>query len=369
LGPRQTGKTTLTRATFPNHTYISFEKLNDRQFAQDDPERFLQVNENQYGVILDEIQYVPDLLSYIQVNIDLFKRPGYFILTGSQNLLIRQAVSQTLAGRIAICTLLPLSVHELANANLLPSTADSFLMHGGYPRVYDTDVEPVGWYLNYIATYIERDVRDILKVVDLSAFGRFMKLLAGRTGQILNVTSLSSDCGISQPTVQAWISVLEASYIIFLLQPHDKSFNRRLIRSPKIFFYDSGLCVALLGIENQKQIETHYLYGNIFETMVVSELYKAAYNKGKKPNVYFWRESHGHEIDCVIEHGQELIPVEVKSAQTIKSDFFIGLDWWNNLTGSDPQKGYLVYGGTQNQPRSKANVIGWQSIGKIRDDI
>ena len=366
LGPRQSGKTTLVKATFENHVYISLENINQRTFAQDDPEKFLRTNENEYGLILDEVQHVPELLSYIQTHIDSNDRPGYFILTGSQNFIVHQAITQTLAGRIAILTLLPLSIHELEQAHMLPSTVESFLIKGGYPRIYARNLDPTPWYLNYTTTYIERDVRQITRVIDLSTFERFLKLCAGRIGQLVNFSSLANECGITHNTAKHWLSILQASYIIFLLQPHHKNFSKRLVKSPKLYFYDTGLACALLDLQDPQQLATNYYFGGIFESMVISELLKNAYNNGETANIYFWRDSHGHEIDCILERGTQLIPLEIKAGETITRNFFKGLDWWNELTGSDPEKGYLVYGGIQNQQRSKAQVFGWRSIANIK---
>ncbi|MEX0849155.1 MAG: ATP-binding protein [Candidatus Dependentiae bacterium] len=365
LGPRQSGKTTLAKEIFKNHLYISLENINQRTFAQDDPEKFLRTNENEYGLILDEIQQVPELLSYIQTHIDTYDRPGYFILTGSQNFILHQSISQTLAGRIAITTLLPLSIEELKNASLLPNSPEALILKGFYPRIYAKDLEPEPWYIHYTTTYIERDVRQIVNVNDLSTFERFLQLCAGRIGQLVNFSSLASDAGISHNTARSWLSILQASYIIFLLQPHHKNFNKRLVKSPKLYFYDTGLACSLLGISEEKQLKTHYMVGGLFESLVISDIFKNIYNAGKKPKVYFWRDSHGHEVDCIIERGTELIPIEIKSGETITKNFFNGLYKWNNLSDTDPEKNYLIYGGTENQIRSKGKVLNWKSIANL----
>lgn len=365
FGPRQSGKTTLAQTTFASHAYISLEDLDKRALASSDPRTFLEINKNEYGLILDEIQHVPSLLSYIQTYVDAHDKPGYFILTGSQNFLMHAAVSQTLAGRLAIITLLPLSIAELTENNLITHNVNDVMFKGGYPRIWKKNLEPNPWYLFYTKTYLEQDVRQITQVHDLSTFERFIRLCAGRIGQIINLSAIASECGISHNTVKAWLSVLEASYIIFLLQPHHKNFNKRLVKSPKLYFYDTGLACALLNIKTEEQIVTHYMRGALFECLVINEIMKTSYNRGQIPSIYFWRDLQGHEIDCVIENGAELVPVEIKSGQTIDSSFFDSLTYWNDLTQADPTKGYLVYGGTEVQPRSKGNVIGWKSIPKI----
>lgn len=361
LGPRQSGKTTLSQATFKDHKYISLENINERTFAQQDPVKFLKTYENEHGLILDEIQHVPDLLSYIQTEIDAKDRPGYFILTGSQNFIVYQSVSQTLAGRVAILTLLPLSLQELKNADQMKPTAEECILFGGYPRIYTKNLNPNKWYLDYVTTYIERDVRQITRVIDLSSFERFLKLCAGRVGQILNISALASECGISHTTAKQWISILQASYIIFLLEPYYKNFNKRLIKAPKLYFFDTGLACALLGLTEPEQIRNNYYFGALFESMIIAELFKSSYNNGDKPQIYFWRDSHGNEMDCVIEKGQKLIPIEIKAGQTINTDFFKGLNWWYENIENKPENGYLIYGGTQDQMRSKGNVLSWQS--------
>lgn len=361
LGPRQSGKTTIARAVFEKHTYITLENLNNREFAQADPEKFLKAYENEHGLILDEIQHVPDLLSYIQTHIDLFDRPGYFVLTGSQNFIVHQSVSQTLAGRLAIVTLLPLSAHELKEEGLLSNSPEKSIILGGYPRIYDKHLEATEWYLNYIETYIERDVRQITRVIELSTFERFLKLCAGRTGQLLNIASLATDAGISQATAKSWLSILQASYIIFLLQPHHNNLSKRLVKSPKLYFYDTGLACALTSITDELQLRTNFMYGALFETYVIADLIKNNFNAGKKPNIYFWRDNHGHEVDAIIEYGSELIPIEIKGSETVVQDFFKGLDWWNELANTNPENSYLIYAGTESHQRSKGRVISWQN--------
>ncbi len=368
LGPRQSGKTTLAKTTFNKHQYVSLEDLDVREFALKDPRSFLERYRNPYGIILDEIQHVPTILSYIQTSVDVERIPGYFILTGSQNFLINEAVSQTLAGRIAILTLLPLSLSELETAQVLPDTIENTIFKGSYPPVYAYDIPVPIWYAGYLLTYIERDVRQIKNITNLSTFKLFMQLCAGRIGQLLNLNSLANDCGISSNTAQSWLSILEASYIIFLLYPHYKNFSRRLVKSPKLYFFDTGLACTLLAIESADQVYSHYLRGGLVECLVLAEMYKAYYNAARTPRLYFWRDNHGHEVDCIIEEANQLIPVEIKSGKTISSDYFDTLDYWNELTGSRPDKGFVIYAGSENQQRTRGNIMSWRSVGTLITD-
>lgn len=362
LGPRQSGKTTLVRATFPHHNYASLEDPSIKSAALEDPQKFLRDISNDHGIILDEVQNVPTLLSYLQIIIDREEKPGYFVLTGSHNLLLNQAISQSLAGRVAVLTLLPLSIEELKNAHLLRPTLEDIVWHGSYPRTFATKVTPNEWYPPYIQTYLERDVRQIKSVENLTTFQRFLGFCAGRIGQILNISSLANDCGINFATARGWLSILEMSYIIFLLQPQHKNFNKRLIKSPKIYFYDTGLACSILDIKSAEELKFHYLRGGLVESFVISELYKGYYNRGIRPSLSFWRDSQGHEIDCIIERGPKLIPLEIKSALTINDSFFTGVSYWNELAQTSPDDSYVIYGGDKNWHRSKAHVIAWSNI-------
>ena len=367
-GPRQSGKTTLVKQLFSKtHKYVNLENLEQRSFAQNDPKAFLQQNSS--PLIIDEAQYVPDLFSYIQILSDEKKLPGQFILTGSQNFLLLEKISQSLAGRVAIFHLLPFSLKELKEAHYdLPSLEDLLFM-GFYPRIYDLKLEPKEWYSNYIQTYTERDVRTLKNIQDLGTFQVFLKMCASRTGQLLDLTSIGNDCGISHNTVKEWINILEASFIIFLLRPHYNNLGKRLIKSPKIYFYDSGLLCHLLGIENPRQINTHFLRGGIFESFILSELIKNRINQKKSPNLYFWRDQHGHEIDCLIENSSLLTPIEVKSSKTLNSDFFEGLNYWNKLAKNIPENTFLIYGGNENQIRRHGQIISWKNLDKIPSKI
>lgn len=367
LGPRQSGKTTLAKNKFKNYVYTTFEDIATRTMAQTDPKKFLSANENKFGIIIDEFQYVPEILSYIQLEVDEKKRPGYFILTGSQNFLMNQAITQSLAGRVGILTLLPLSINEFeANDILLNNKADKLIVGGGYPRLYADKMQPQDLYPSYIQSYIERDVRQLTNVGDLRAFQRFMQLCAGRVGQLLNLSELAGVCGVSVSTAQRWISILEASYILFLLQPHFKNFNKRITKAPKVYFYDTGLACLLLGIESTKMLATHPLRGSIFENFIIADICKQYFNIGIRPPVYFWRDLNGRlEVDCIIESGTKLFPVEIKSGETISSDYFDGLKQWNELSKSNPENCYVIYGGDLSQVRTAGNLLSWSSVGSF----
>ena len=369
LGPRQSGKTTLAKECFPDYDYVNLEALDMRQFALEDPKGFLeqyQRKSKKKGVILDEIQNTPDLFSYLQVAIDHDPRPGFYILTGSQNILLNQHISQTLAGRISIQTLLPLSIEELSKAKRLPSDPFKLIFQGFYPSMHSKKRDPNDWYKGYIQTYVERDARLVRNITDLNLFQKFVKLCAGRVGQLLNLTSLSGDCGISVNTAKSWISILEMSYIIFLLQPHHQNFSKRLIKSPKLYFYDPGLACNLLGIESPKMLVQHYLRGGLFESMVLSNLMKQRFNMGKAPNLYFWRDKAGLEIDCVIEKANRLVPLEVKSSETIHSDFFTPLRQFCELAEIPSSSSYLVYGGAVDQKREHGSILSWKHLDQVK---
>lgn len=359
-GPRQSGKSTLVRHAFPQHRYVSLEDLDQREFAETDPRGFLnQFNE---GAILDEAQRCPALFSYIQTRVDERQQPGEFILTGSQQFGLLSGITQSLAGRAALLTLLPMTYGELLHAGKIGKNVDKILFDGAYPPIFDRGLEPRPWHGNYVRTYLERDVRQLIKVQDLGTFQRFLKLCAGRTGQLLNLSSLANDGGITHNTAKAWISVLEASYIVHLLPPHHQNFNKRLVKTPKLYFLDTGLATWLLGIQNSDQLTTHAQRGALFETWIISELLKARYNAGETSNLYFWRDRSGHEVDLLIDHGNSLSPMEIKSGQTINKDYFKGLEFWKNLAGDNAGKAWLVYGGDSRQMRSDVTVLPWHEI-------
>ncbi len=365
-GPRQSGKTTLARAVFADRPYRSLEDPDVRQLALDDPRSFLgQIPD---GAVLDEIQRAPQLLSYLQSLVDSDGRMGRFLLTGSQQFGLMSGVTQSLAGRTAFIELLPFSVGELDQAASRPVTLDEMLFFGGYPPLYDRGLLPGIWFPPYVTAYVERDVRQLLKVQDLEIFQRFVRLCAGRSGQILNLSSLAADSGIRHNTAKAWISVLEASYLLFLLRPHHANFNKRLIKSPKLYFYDSGLLCWLLGIRNSGELATHPLRGSIFESFVVSELAKARRNRAEPLGLYFWRDNNGNEVDVIVEAGPRLMPIEIKSGQTLNRDFFSGLQRWTALAGDTAIKPTLVYGGDSAMLHQGVRVLPWFSVGQVLAD-
>ncbi|MBF0570219.1 MAG: ATP-binding protein [Candidatus Omnitrophica bacterium] len=359
-GPRQSGKTTLVRETFPKKPYVLLEDPDTREFAQKDPRGFLA----QYprGAVLDEIQRVPALFSYLQGILDATKTPGLFILTVSHNFLLMEQITQSLAGRVALLSLLPLSWQELSNSQNAFKTFEDHLFHGGYPKLYADHVNPQDLYANYVRTYIDRDVRLLKNVHDLSAFHTFLKLCANRVGQLLNLSSLADECGITHNTAKAWISVLESSYILFLLRPHHNNLNKRLIKTPKIYFYDTGLAAYLMGITNNDMLTRHPLKGNLFECFIISEIIKSQLNKGHDPNIYFWQDKLGREIDCIIENGNAPILVEIKSGKTVTDDYFKNITYWCDLSKNLASKALIVYGGNASQKRTTGHVLGWQEF-------
>lgn len=359
-GPRQSGKTTLTKAVFPDKPYVSLEEMDMREFAVSDPRGFL--GQYPHGAILDEVQRCPDLFSYLQSRLDTAKKMGLFVLTGSQQFGLISGIAQSLAGRVAKISLLPFSLHELQDTKKAPNKIEDLLFKGLYPPIYDRGLEPHIWYNNYVDTYLERDVRQLINVRDLSSFQRFIHMCAARTGQLLNLSNLASDCGITHNTAKAWVSVLEASYIVHLLQPHHKNFNKRLIKSPKLYFYDPGLATWLLNIQSADQLVTHSARGQLFETWAVSELLKYRFNNALSSNLYFWRDSAGHEVDILIDRADKLLPVEIKSGQTVASDFFDGLKKFQKLADNSAGNATLIYGGAQVQNREIINVVPWEKI-------
>lgn len=358
-GPRQSGKTTLIKSIFSGYKYTSLEEPDIRLIAGSDPRRFL---ESGTRMIIDEIQRVPELFSYIQSYTDDSKINGQFIISGSQSFLLNQHISQSLAGRVAIFNLLPFSISELSDHGIRINSYENLIYTGFYPRLYDQKINPEDFFPNYIQTCIERDIRLLQNVHNLSLFVRFLKLCAGRTGQMLNLNSLANDCGISVNTAKSWISVLETSFIIFLLQPHFRNFNKRVVKTPKLYFYDTGLASSLLEIRSEAQLKTHYLRGALFENLILAELLKDRYNKGLRNNCYFWRDNKGVEIDCIIDTGEKLIPVEIKSADTFDKDFFRNLKYWNSLSGNPSDNAYLIYGGNNSADTKDGKLVSWKDI-------
>lgn len=381
IGPRQSGKSTLARAAFPRHAYVSLEEPDRREFALKDPRGFFK----RFGgpLIIDEVQRAPELLSYIQGLVDEPGSDKSFILTGSHQLLLMEKITQSLAGRTVIAKLLPFSLRELqampcGEPDGLPGPAaiplkgrkagraaghsvndgagsgalkdiEFYMFTGGYPRIYDRGLDAREWLQHYYATYVERDVRSIVNVTQLDLFDRFVRLLAARAGSILNLSSLAGDCGISQPTARAWLSILEACFICFTLRPHFKNFNKRMIKTPKIYFYDTGLLCYLLKVRRAEELLEHSMRGAIFENWVISERIKSSFNRGEEHPFYYWRDMKGHEVDLVVDSGEMLYPVEIKSSRTFNADFIKNLKYLNELqraSGRRPPGGECVYAGS-----------------------
>ena len=367
VGPRQSGKSTLAKMAFPDKPYVSLEKLSLRDFALSDPVGFLNTHAKE-GAILDEIQRVPSLLSEIQVRVDA--RPelkGAYILTGSHQLLLMESVTQSLAGRTAILKLLPFSLSERDLFVGIPSDIPQLLFNGFYPRIFADNLDPVEALSFYITTYVERDVREIMAIKDLALFSRFLRLCAGRTGQILNASSLANDAGINHNTARSWLSLLEASFIITLLQPHFNNLNKRLIKAPKLYFWDVGLACHLLGIERAEQVASHPLIGSLFETFVVTELMKQRLNRVREPRLYYWRDNAGHEVDLLHEYGDDIIPIEIKSGATVQRDAWKGIDYYRSLNPK-ATPGVIIYGGSEQQDRSSGlRIVGFSQIGNLMD--
>ena len=360
-GPRQSGKSTLLKNCLPDYKYVSLEDIDMRQFAQNDPRGFIATYPDK--TIIDEAQRVPDLFSYLQTHIDAQGKEGMYYLAGSHNFLLMQSIGQSLAGRTAILKLLPFSHTEMGQADILPHTVDEELYMGGYPRLYDKSLNPTEFYAYYIQTYVERDVRMVKNVGDLSKFVRFIKLCAGRIGQLLNLSSLANECGIAVSTAQTWISLLEASYIVFLLKPDFNNYNKRLVKTPKLYFYDTGVACALLDITEASQVAFHFARGNLFENMVISEFIKQAWNEGREPQLTFWRDSSGNEVDLLTLRAGQVHAYEIKSGATYSPDYFKGLTKWRNLSGISPDYCGVIYGGEQSLQTSNGKVIPWITTG------
>lgn len=361
-GPPQSGKTTMVKATFKNYAYFSLEDFDIRLQAKEDPRGFL--SQNTKGMIIDEAQHAPELFSYIQTIVDKNQKMGEFVLTGSQNFLLLEKISQSLAGRVGIIQLLPFSLEELKNVKDNDNDLNSWIYQGFYPPIYDRKIPPIDFYPQYIQTYIDRDVRTLQNIFDLTTFQKFVKLCSGRIGNLLNIQSLATDCGIAFNTAKSWLSLLQASYIIFLLTPHHVNFNKRLTKHPKLYFYDTGLACSLLGMHDSNQLETHYLKGALFENLIISEYLKSRFNAGLSNNAFFWRDSIGNEIDLLIEKPEQTIPIEIKSSKTLNSSFYTGLRYYNKLSDQDPSKGILFYGGDQTFNSQKGKTISWENLKK-----
>jgi predicted AAA+ superfamily ATPase len=359
-GPRQSGKTTLARAVFADRPYVSLEDPEEGDFARRDPRGFLARFPR--GAVLDEAQRAPDLFSYLQGEVDRRHRMGEFVLTGSQQFGLHSGIGQSLAGRVGMVSLLPFSMGELLHARRLRAGLSDFLWRGAYPPLYDRPIGPELWFPNYVATYLERDVRRLLAVRDLTLFQRFVKLCAARTAQLLNLSALAADCGISHVTARQWLSVLEASFITFRLPPYHRNFGKRLVKTPKLYFVDSGLAAWLLGVRDAATLDTHAQRGALFETLIVAEFVKHRLNAGLAPEACFWRDNTGHEVDLLFENGGGLQPIEIKSGATFADDWLRAMPKWTAFAGGQALPPWIVYGGSGDTMREGSRVIGWREF-------
>ena len=364
LGPRQSGKTTLAKELFPKKPYISFENQDNILLATKDPRAFL--NQYKTGAIFDEIQRVPQLLSYMQGVIDdQPNKLGLFIITGSQNLLLLESVSQTLAGRIAFIHLLPFSFTELEASKYGSISLNKLILNGGYPRLYDKKIKPVDYYPNYLLTYVERDVRQIKNITNLAMFQRFLKVCASRVGQEVNYTSIGNDTGVDQKTILSWFGILEASFIAFRLQPFYNNLGKRLTQMPKLYFYDTGLCCSLLEFETESHVNTHPLRGALFENLIILELLKTRFNNGQRSNLFYWRDRTGNEIDVLLDQSGQVVPIEIKTAATFTTDFVKGINYWKKIN-SEVRNAYVVYTG-KNNALENTQILNWKDIDAIKN--
>ena len=359
-GPRQSGKSTMLREMFKDYDYVSLEDLDERDFAERDPRAFIRTHSDK--VIIDEVQRVPTLFSYLQTHTDSVGKTGMYILSGSQNFLLMEKLGQSLAGRVALLNLLPFSHRELDSVGLLPKSLNTEIFTGGYPRIFDKNIDPTDFYPNYIRTYVERDLRSIKNIGNLSLFIKFLKLCAGRIGQLLNESSLANECGISTPTVNSWLSVLEASFILYRLRPDFRNFNKRLVKTPKLYFYDTGLACSLLEINSANQLETHYARGSLFENLVINEFVKSSLNEGREPKLSFWRDNVGHEVDLIQDSAGKTFAYEIKSGETFNQEFTDNLNFWGKLSNAPAEQKNVIYAGTKKMSLSEATVWPWKHL-------
>ena len=367
-GPRQSGKTTLSRLLAPELPYLSLEDPDTRAFATEDPRAFLRQVAD--GAILDEVQRAPELFSYLQGVVDADRRMGRFILTGSSQFELIGSITQSLAGRASLLHLLPFSYAELQAAGRAPTSVNALLHAGFFPPIHDRPVDPTVWLQDYVGTYLERDVRQILHIQNLATFQRFIQLCAGRIGQLLNITSLAADTGITRVTAESWLSVLQASHLVFLVRPWFTNLNKRLVKTPKLYFCDPGLAGWLIGVRTPDHLSVHPQRGALFENWIMTEILKAQTNHGLKPTLHFLRDKEGHEIDALIETGPDTFhAVEIESGETIASDFFSGLDYWRAKLTRQTITPWLIHGGTALQHREKATVLPWNDLSPLIEKI
>lgn len=358
-GPRQSGKTTLLKLLFPDYTYISLENPDNRTFAEDDPNGFLQLYADK--TIFDEVQRVPKLFSYLQTAVDASGHMGQYILSGSQNFHLIENITQSLAGRVALFRLLPLDHTEMAEAGLLPDSYAEACVNGGYPSVYHRGIDPADFYDNYIRTYIEKDVTELINIRNTQSFRTFLGMCAARAGQLLNLSALANECNISQPTAKAWLSILESSYVVFQLYPYHENFNKRLVKTPKLYFYDTGLVSYLLGIRNSSDLLVNRLKGNIFENLIVSNFQKINEHQYQHRHYYFWQDHAGLEVDMLFKTARSFEIYEIKATKTITSELFRGMQHFAEIAAPASVNMHLVYGGEQDMLRSNTKVVGWKS--------
>jgi hypothetical protein len=361
-GPRQSGKTTLIKAVFPSKPYVSLENPDERDFALNDPKQFL--SRFPQGAVLDEVQRAPQLFSYLQQVLDETSEKGLFILSGSNNFLLLESITQSLAGRVGYLDLLPFCLHEVSKCPSPPSSWQERIFTGGYPSVAYENIKPSLWFPSYVRTYVERDVRQIKNISDIILFQRLLYLCAGRIGQQLNLSSLANDAGLDYKTVQSWLGIMQASYILFLLPPYYKNFNKRLVKSPKLYFYDTGLACFLLGITSPDLITNHAYKGTLFENFIIAELLKNRFNRAERSNLYYFRDSAGNEVDVLIDKGEALEALEIKAGATLNADFFKNLTYWKKLTGST--RATLIYTGEpSNLTYQGFEVKNWAGVSSL----
>lgn len=358
-GPRQSGKTTLIKKLFPKYKYVNLESPVNKQKALSDPKIFFQDSEK---IIFDEVQNVPELFSYIQVEVDEKKIKGQFILTGSLNFSLLNNISQSLAGRTYIYELLPFTLNELKRTKYFKKDYRINLLKGFYPKIYDENLDHRKWLESYVKTYIEKDLRDITKISDINLFFKFLQLCAGRIGQLINYNSLSNEVGVSSKTIKQWIGILERSYLIFLLQPYHKNFNKRIIKCPKLYFYDTGLASFLVDIFDYKQLDFHFMKGSLFENFIISDIMKSKYNLGYSPKLYFWRDSNGNEIDCLEEQNGKIKAIEIKSSKTFNIDYFKNLIYFKKIALDNLKSSFVIYDGEEKFTTQNINVIPWNDF-------
>jgi len=358
-GPRQSGKTTLARVAFPDKPYISLEDPDIARLAREDPRGLLDGYKD--GLILDEAQAVPEIFQYLKTAVDKNPVPGRYVVTGSHQFNLLAGVTESLAGRAAFLTLYPFSIRELSAAGFMPSDPFESMLKGFYPPLYDRDVTSFDWYSNYVSSYIERDVRSVINVKDLGQFQTFVRMCASRVAQLVNLSALALDCGITHNTAKAWLSVLESGGIVFLLKPYHKNFGKRLVKSPKLFFVDTGLACRLLGIQDAEQLFLHPNRGNIFESFVVAEMVKDRLNEGMPADLYFWRDNVGTEVDVVYEDGAVIRSVEIKSGKTFSPGYATALESWMRYSGASPESCTIVYAGDMEMSLRGIEVKRWNS--------